>query len=80
MSEGSRAVGILMIVVGGMLTLFGGGLALGFIWLAITFGLEQGLGAVLEILVKTSIPLGIGLLIAWLGVALIRDEIHRLKG
>ncbi len=80
MSEGSRAVGILMIVMGGMLTLFGGGLALAPIWLAITLSLEQGLGAVLEILVKTSIPLGIGLLIAWLGVALIRDEIHRLKG
>ena len=80
MSEGSRAVGILMIVVGGLLTLFGGGFALAFIWLAITFGLEQSLGAVLEILVKTSIPIGIALLIAWLGVALIRDEIHRLKG
>ena len=80
MSEGSRAMGILMIVVGGLLTLFGAGCALAFTWLPIMFGLEQGLGAVLENLVKTSIPVGIALLIAWLGVALIRDEIHRLKG
>ena len=50
MSEGSRAAGILMIVVGGLLTLFGAGCALAFTWLAIMFGLEQGLGAVLELL------------------------------
>ncbi len=79
MSEGSRAVGILMIVVGGMLTLFGAGCALAFIAMSIMFGLERGLFAVLENLVKTSIPIGITLLIAWLGVALIRDEIRRLK-
>ncbi len=80
MSEGSRAMGILMIVVGGLLTLFGAGCALAFIAMSIMGGLERGLGAVLENLVKTSIPIGITLLIAWLGVALIRDEIHRLKG
>ncbi len=80
MSEGSRAVGILMIVVGGLLTLFGGGCVLALIALAIMESLERGLDAGLEILVKTSMLGGIALLIAWLGVALIRDEIRRLKG
>jgi len=80
MSEGSRAVGILMIVVGGLLTLFGGGWVLAVIAMAIMGGLERGLDAGLEILVKPSLLGGIALLIAWLGVALIRDEIRRLKG
>ncbi len=79
MSEGSRAVGILMIVVGGLLTLFGGGWVLAVIAMAIMGGLERGLDAGLEILVSTSIVGGIALLITWLGVALIRDEIRRLK-
>ena len=79
MSEGSRAVGILMIVVGGLLTLFGGGWVLAVIAMAIMGGLERGLHAGLEILLKASLVGCIALLITWLGVALIRDEIRRLK-
>ncbi len=79
MSEGSRAVAILMIVVGGLLALFGGGCALAFTWMAIMFGLKQG-GDGFGPLLALALPVGVGLLIAWLGVALIRDEIRRLKG
>ena len=77
-SDASGALGILWIVVGGLLTLFGGGCALAISYGAIEEALQRGFGPGTVLLLVPAA--GIGWLIAWGGVVILRHGIHRLKG
>ncbi len=73
--------GMIMIIVGGLLTLFFGGCALLFPVMMIVVGLEDGYGLdAFMVLGPIVLPVVGGLAIAWGGIVLMRRGIRLWKG